>query len=382
MAREAYRTDFSNTSEKSCDSSTDIVILSLDQILNTSERTVEALAEIVAAREANGCCRSAKGTVKSAIFWDEMPFIGSGIIESLRKGEITTKEFHEKLDKKLGITTTPADFCNAWFAMHEISSKDAERIQALLNLRDERGFKLVVVSATSEQEHDYIQGQLAHFDITLSFISSHAHGTTNQSVLAAVPLPLQYQNGDRIISLDKNVTKIPEYKITCRPFDSSKENLLDVLMEVTRNDRVVPFTRHDTQTGMRDFCDDFAREEVMRSSALSPNPAYVSSPGHLSDLLIETPVSPSYFAPALHGSQKSSLEERRQAPSHTYLDCVRIEYPIDEGAIDFSKMVREKERETSEKLPFQERAGVLESRCQNWVDEVAAKRENFPSRAY
>lgn len=379
--------------------SKDIVILSLGQILGTSyEKTIEAFAEIVAAQKANGCCRSAKGTVESALWWDEVPFIGSGLMESFRKGEITNEEFHKKIDEKLGIKTTSKEFGDAWLAMSEVTVDDARRFRELLDLRDERGFKLIIVSATNKAQFGHIRKQLADFGIVLPcgmdlpVAASCIYGTTDLSKLAEKKLSWMFKDGDRIISLHNKVTKIPEYELTCRPFDSSKEDLLDVLKSVTRDGASV-----HSESERRDFV------------ANSPNPLVPATPLRLDPLDAFAVEDAEGLSPR---SRKSSLEEIRRAPDAN--DYLRPDFswvqraaspapllsqtpPLEalregsrksssgesgpdyfanpreyanQGVVDLGTM----RRYPTQRTPFYEEAVALNGRCRTWIDLVSDDR--------
>lgn len=251
--------------------SKEFIILSLGQIITTDiSKTIEAFAAIVEEQKARGCCgfKSSKSTVESALLWDRAPFIGSGTIEKYKIGAITLEEFHERIDKQLGIKTSKEQFKDAWNAMCKVSDEDVTKFRDLLNLKVTHGIELCVFSHTDELHHSCIMRQLRANHINHTVTTSYNEETADLNKLAFRSMHEKYSSGSKIISLHNKVSD-PEHDLfkgknfTCRPVDSREENIVEAVRSLTQAQRI-PAAPPVQRPGMHTIIEMLSLEDDIR----------------------------------------------------------------------------------------------------------------------
>jgi hypothetical protein len=132
-----------------------LVLVSLGQLVATKvEDSISAFANILKRQNRGWCCGclSAEKSVKAALWWDESRF-GPGTIGQYKEGKIDFDEFHRRMDKQLGISTTHQEFFAAWTAMSVVQEAELCKIQELIILAQKMSFTMSVFSVTNEAQY-------------------------------------------------------------------------------------------------------------------------------------------------------------------------------------------------------------------------------------
>jgi hypothetical protein len=80
-------------------------------------------------------------------------------IDTYKKGNIGTEEFRERLCRQLGIKNDNR-FDLAWNAMSSATPETTSKINQVVELQHNAGFKLCIVTATNELQYNHALGQL------------------------------------------------------------------------------------------------------------------------------------------------------------------------------------------------------------------------------